>query len=451
MRITRSKLLRSGERGGPLVVALLTGALLVVSSALSYRDTKASAAAVAEREGIRFLTRLSIQLGPHAPKPGSIQAAFDTNRPLGLTYLRVGSVEAGQAVLAGSTPRFGAPAFGGGRVRMAFPSLPPLPPHATPPGFGAGTPPAFGPGVAAFPPGGSPPFGPGGPPPFGPGGPPPFGPGGPPSPPASITVEFEPVLSTDAVRRARTALMLAVSAAGLLAASAVVLWLKARRADRDERRLMAQQHLAQMGEMTAILAHEIRNPLASLKGHAQLLEEKVADPALAGRVTRIVSDAVRLENLTTDLLDFARARTAELADTDPVAPLANARAATVPDRVSLLSEGAPDRWPIDAPRIQQVLTNLIENALAVTPDDRQVEVRVAREDDTLVYAVRDHGPGVLPAERARIFEPFHTTKLRGTGLGLAVAKRIVDLHRGNIDVLDAPGGGAEFRVLLPSR
>ena len=245
--------------------------------------------------------------------------------------------------------------------------------------------------------------------------------------------------------------MLAVSAAGLLAASAVVLWLKARRADRDERRLIAQQHLAQMGEMTAILAHEIRNPLASLKGHAQLLEEKVADPALAGRVTRIVSDAVRLENLTTDLLDFARARTAELADTDPVAPLANARAATIPDRVSLSSEGAPDRWPIDAPRIQQVLTNLIENALAVTPDDRQVEVRVAREDDTLVYAVRDHGPGVPPAERARIFEPFHTTKLRGTGLGLAVAKRIVDLHRGNIDVLDAPGGGAEFRVLLPSR
>jgi two-component system sensor histidine kinase HydH len=443
MRITRSKLLRSAERGGPLVVALLTGALLVVSSALSYRDTKASAAAVAEREGIRFLTRLSTQLGPHAPKPGSVQAAFDTNRPLGLTYLRVGSVEAGQAVLAGSTPGFGAPAFGGGRVRMAFPSLPPLPLRARPPGFGAGRPPAFGPG-------GPPVFAPGGPPPFGPGGRPPFGPGGPPSPPASITVEFEPVLSTDAVRRARTALMLAVSAAGLLAASAVVLWLKARRADRDERRLIAQQHLAQMGEMTAILAHEIRNPLASLKGHAQLLEEKVADPALAGRVTRIVSDAVRLENLTTDLLDFARARTAELADTDPVAPLANARAATVPNRVSLSSEGAPDRWAIDAPRIQQVLTNLIENALAVTPDDRQVEVRVAREDDTLVYAVRDHGPGVLPAERARIFEPFHTTKLRGTGLGLAVAKRIADLHRGNIEVLDAPGGGTEFRVLLPS-
>jgi len=66
-----------------------------------------------------------------------------------------------------------------------------------------------------------------------------------------------------------------------------------------------------------------------------------------------------------------------------------------------------------------------------------------------VFTVRDHGPGVPAAERARIFEPFHTTKTRGTGLGLAVASRIVELHGGRIDVLDAAGGGALFRVHLP--
>jgi two-component system sensor histidine kinase HydH len=425
MSISKSKLLRSAVRVGPLVVALLMGALLVASSALSYRDTKASAAAVAEREGIRFLTRLAIQLGPHSPKPASVHNAFEANRPLGLTYLRVGNVEAGQALLAGSRPLVGAPAFGRGRVRMAFPSLPP---------------PSMGPGAPPFAFGGPPP-----PPPMG-AGPLPFRPEG---PPPSIAIEFEPVLSTDAVRRALSALSLAVSAAALLAASALILWTRARRAERDERHLIAQQHLAQMGEMTAILAHEIRNPLASLKGHAQLLEEKVVEPVLAGRVSRIVSDAVRLENLTTDLLDFARARTAQLADADPVAPLVNARAATVPDRVSISTDAAPERWPIDVPRIQQVLTNLIENALAVTPNGSRVEARVGREEDQLVYAVRDHGPGVPADERTRIFEPFHTTKVRGTGLGLAVAKRIVDLHRGNIEVLDAPGGGAEFRVRLP--
>ena len=431
MWITKSKLLRSAERGGSLVVALLMGALLVASSALSYRDTKASASAVAAREGIRFLTGLATRLGRGTPTPAAVESAFEANRPLGLTYLHVGSIEVGQPLLAGSTPLFGAPTFGSGRVRMAFPTLPPPPIGAGVPRIGAGVPP----------------FGAGGPPPpFG-AGTPRFGPGGP--RPPSITIEFEPVLSTDAVRRALSALILAISAAGLLAASALVLWTKARRADRDERRLIAQQHLAQMGEMTAILAHEIRNPLASLKGHAQLLEEKLTDPVAAGRVTRIVADAIRLETLTTDLLDFARARTAQLADADPAAPLTNARAATNPDRVSISSEGAPDRWPIDAPRIQQVLTNLIENALAVTPTDRRVEARVAGEADTLVYAVRDWGPGVPAAERERIFEPFHTTNLHGTGLGLAVAKRIVDLHRGNIDVLDAPGGGAVFRVRLP--
>jgi signal transduction histidine kinase len=67
-----------------------------------------------------------------------------------------------------------------------------------------------------------------------------------------------------------------------------------------------------------------------------------------------------------------------------------------------------------------------------------------------MYAVRDYGPGVPDSERSRIFEPFHTTKLRGTGLGLAVAKRIIDLHNGRIQIVDPPGGGTEFQVLLPA-
>jgi two-component system sensor histidine kinase HydH len=417
MHLTKSMLVRSASRGGPLVVALLMGVLLVVSSALSYRDSRVSAAAVAEREGIRFLTRLALQLGHHAPTPAAVQSAFEANRPLGLMYLRVGTAEAGQALLGNSRPTIGAPGFGHGRVRMAFPSLPPPsnarilspPDRERAPGDDA---PLLLPDVA---------------------------------------IEFEPVLSADTTRRALSALILAASAAALLALSALILWVKARRADRDELSRIAQQHLAQIGEMSAILAHEIRNPLASLKGHAQLLEEKVADSPLADRVGRIVTEAIRLEHLTTDLLDFSRAKAASLAEADPAAPLAKACAATVPERITMSSHGAPSRWLLDVCRIEQVLTNLIENALAVTPDGRTVEVRVGCEGDVLVYSIRDHGPGVPAAERARIFEPFHTTKLHGTGLGLAVVKRIVDLHRGKIEVLDAPGGGADFRVLLPKR
>jgi two-component system sensor histidine kinase HydH len=96
-----------------------------------------------------------------------------------------------------------------------------------------------------------------------------------------------------------------------------------------------------------------------------------------------------------------------------------------------------------------VLINLLDNALAVTPDDRKVRASVLEDGRDLVFSVRDHGPGVPESERVRIFEPFHTTKVRGTGLGLAVARRIVELHGGSIEVDDAPGGGALFRVRLP--
>ena len=86
---------------------------------------------------------------------------------------------------------------------------------------------------------------------------------------------------------------------------------------------------------------------------------------------------------------------------------------------------------------------------AVTPAGEKVSVDVGCDGDALVFTVRDHGPGVPPSERSRIFEPFHTTRAQGTGLGLALARRIVKLHGGQIDVDDAPGGGALFRVRIP--
>jgi signal transduction histidine kinase len=191
--------------------------------------------------------------------------------------------------------------------------------------------------------------------------------------------------------------------------------------------------------------------LAALKGHAQLLAERVSEPALAARIDRVVTEAVRLEHLTNDLLDFARSAEADLVPVDPQAVLERAVQATAPARIDRATDRGqgPSTWPLDAPRIEQVLINLLENALAVTPEAAMVEARVEREAETLVYTIRDRDPGVPTTERSRIFEPFHTTKLRGTGLGFSVARRIVELHRGRIEVRDARGGGAEFRVCLP--
>ena len=243
--------------------------------------------------------------------------------------------------------------------------------------------------------------------------------------------------------------MLSASTAALLALAAVILWIRARHAETVESRLAGQRHLAQLGEMSAVLAHEIRNPLAALKGHAQLLAETVKDQAVAARVERVIEEAIRLEHLTTDLLDFARSGAINITSSNPAQVLERAAQATVPDRVAIDAERAPPSWHLDAARIEQVLINVIENALSVTPEAEKIETTVSVEGDALIYTVRDHGPGVPAAERARIFEPFHTTKLRGTGLGLPVAKRIVDLHHGRIDVVDAEGGGALFHVYLP--
>jgi two-component system sensor histidine kinase HydH len=243
-------------------------------------------------------------------------------------------------------------------------------------------------------------------------------------------------------------------AIGSLSALAVVVlaawvWRSTRRHQEMEREADQARHLAALGEMSAVLAHEIRNPLASLKGHAQLLAE-LADARTEGRVRRVIDEALRLERLTNHLLDFARSGTVQPVPTSPAEVLEVALRASAPERIEVDSGSAPATWSLDGARLEQVLINLLDNALQVTPADRKVTARVAAHDGELVFEVRDHGPGVPPDQRERIFEPFHTTKVHGTGLGLAVARRIVTLHGGSIEIEDAPTGGAIFRVRLPS-
>ncbi|HEY4188736.1 MAG TPA: ATP-binding protein [Polyangia bacterium] len=449
MTVTSSKLRRSAGSAGPVLIALLLGVVLVASSALSYRDAKTATAMVAERQGIGFLHRVERLLGRRAIHQEELRAVLEANHALGLTYIAVlehGVVveQVGEPLLGWAHPAIGAPTFGEGRVRMMGLGRPPGPP---PTGHGSSWGPPNGPG--SWPPGGPAPE-PSEHPPLPtdehrPELPPAFQP----TPPHELIVEFEPIGSENARHRALAVLILSSSAAGLLTVAALILGRRARRAEQAEIRLAAQRHLAQLGEMSAVMAHEIRNPLAALKGHAQLLAEKVDDPALAARVDRIINEAIRLEQLTTDLLDFARSGAINVAAASPSDLLERAAQSTVPERIVRRSDSSPPVWSLDGTRIEQVLINLLENALAVTPDDQQVEAQALREGDALVYTVRDHGPGVPASERQRIFEPFHTTKLRGTGLGLPVAKRIVELHHGRIDVVDAVGGGAQFRVYIP--
>src|SRR3569623_472873 len=457
-----AKLRRSAISASPVLIAILMVVVLVAAAALSYRDASNATVLVAERQGVGFLHRVERLIGHKAPRADELHGVLEANHALGLRYIAVrehGAIvaEAGEPLLADTHPSMGAPACGQGRVRMLGPAHLGGPPGGHGP-FGAGalpppwdrdrpSPPGEGPGIPAGPAALPDPE---------------FSVARPPladrpaafagyqlNPPHELIVEFEPIGSDTARLRAQAVLMMSSSAAGLLTLAALLLGTRARRAERAEQRVAAQRHLAQRGEMSAVLAHEIRNPLAALKGHAQLIAEQVDNPALGARVQRVINEAVRLEHLPPDLLDFARSGTINVAPASPAALLERAAAATAPQRIVRRTEHAPAVWAVDAGRIEQVLINLLENALAVTPEGMQVEAQALHDGDALVYTVRDHGPGVPTSERTRIFEPFHTTKLRGTGLGLPVAKRIVQLHRGRIDVVDAVGGGAQFRVYIP--
>jgi two-component system sensor histidine kinase HydH len=202
--------------------------------------------------------------------------------------------------------------------------------------------------------------------------------------------------------------------------------------------------------MSAIMAHEIRNPLASLKGNAQLLAEKLEDGSRErARADRVIAEATRLEALTSDLLDFARAGPLQTVDTDPAELVRTAAADVVPGGFEIVNDGAPARWPVDATRIRQALVNVLQNARQASADGPPPRVTVATAGEALEIAVRDFGPGLPAGSEARIFDPFFTTRTNGTGLGLAVARRVVEMHGGSIEAANHPEGGAVFRIVLP--
>jgi two-component system sensor histidine kinase HydH len=267
-----------------------------------------------------------------------------------------------------------------------------------------------------------------------------------------MLLEFEPGIADDLRSAAGRTLAIGALAAGglLLAALALFRWILHREA--LERRLEHERRLASLGQMSATLAHEIRNPLASLKGNAQLLARGLPEGERARKkADRVVDEAIRLERLTNGLLEFARTGAIHRESTDPAALLREAAAAVDEQRVAIDARGAPAVWPLDRQRMRQVLINLIENAAQAetSAEGAPVEARVAGERDRLVFVVRDRGPGIAAEDLGRIFEPFFSRRVQGTGLGLAVAKRLVELHGGTLTARNAPGGGAEFSVTLP--
>lgn len=267
--------------------------------------------------------------------------------------------------------------------------------------------------------------------------------------PASATLEIEPVVAEELAAGARRTFIVAAIVAAALLAIALLFWRQSIRREQEQLRFEQERRLASLGEMSAVLAHEIRNPLASLKGNAQLLAERLSgkEPEVR-KVERIVSEAQRLEVLTADLLDFARTTSIEPVTTDPVELLQRAVEEVGAEAFALRTTGVPP-WPLDGDHVLRALTNLLRNARQASPPDARSEVGISTRNGTLVFRIRDFGPGIPPGDETRIFEPFYTTRTSGTGLGLAVARRIAELHGGSITAANHAGGGAVFEFTIP--
>ncbi|ABS28329.1 GAF domain-containing protein [Anaeromyxobacter sp. Fw109-5] len=226
---------------------------------------------------------------------------------------------------------------------------------------------------------------------------------------------------------------------------------------RAQRQLIQQERLAALGELSAVVAHEVRNPLGVIFNSLGSLRRLLRPAGDAKLLLDIVGEeADRLNRIVGDLLDFARPSDPQLRPERlerVVEEAIHTALAQNPQGVEVSRDVDPElpAVPIDARLVRQAVINVAVNAIQAMPRGGRLTVRVRREDGTAALDVEDTGPGIPDEVKHRIFEPFFTTKASGTGLGLAVVKRIVDGHGGELVVHSRPGAGTLFRIRLPLR
>lgn len=261
----------------------------------------------------------------------------------------------------------------------------------------------------------------------------------------------------------RQTLVIGAVTLAILCLAYFVIWGLWHRGRRLEATAREAERMAYIGTLASGLAHEIRNPLNSLNLNMQMIEEEVgnrsADPKSTRKLLSITRGEIgRLERLVTDFLQYARPRQLELENVSAGVLLHNCRdvleGEATSEGVELLVEdrSAGARVAVDTERISQLLLNLARNALAATKDiGRQGEVRlIARRQGTKVLIeVLDNGAGIPEADLNKVFDLFYSTKRGGTGLGLAVVRRIAEAHSSVVTVQSTPGVGSRFQVALP--
>jgi two-component system sensor histidine kinase HydH len=214
--------------------------------------------------------------------------------------------------------------------------------------------------------------------------------------------------------------------------------------------------LKTLGEVAAGLAHEIRHPLASINGALEIIEARALASSPEAEFSRLAMREVqRLDKLVWEFLKFARPHAPELRSIPlhdvvaPVSTLLSAEAARAGITLRVEPCEIPIQVSIDPLQIEQVLLNVVLNAIQATPSGGRIVIREHMAHGAAFVDIADEGPGIASEDLQRIFSPFFTTREKGTGLGLAIAHHIVAAHEGSLDVHQTSSTGTCFRVRLP--
>jgi signal transduction histidine kinase len=249
-----------------------------------------------------------------------------------------------------------------------------------------------------------------------------------------------------------------------------------RRARRERvalERARAAERMAEVGAMTAGLAHEIKNPLSTIGMNAQLLDEAIGDlpidederNRIQRRIGTLARETERLRGILTDFLEFAGELHLHRVPTDLNELVTELTDFFLPqaERAGIRVRAEPADRPlearVDAPHLKQAVLNLMLNATQAMEgrNDGRARELILRTGEQRTAGAREHvihvidtGPGMSPEQRARIYEPYFTTKRGGSGLGLPTSRRIVEAHAGRLELVSEPGRGTDFAIVLPA-
>jgi signal transduction histidine kinase len=226
---------------------------------------------------------------------------------------------------------------------------------------------------------------------------------------------------------------------------------------RIENEIELSRRLAAIGRLTSGVAHEVKNPINAIVLHLEVLREKLRelDPEARRHMDVISSEIQRLDRVVQTLVDFTRPVELKLTETDmrrlmeDVVMLASPEAQRLGVQIERTAPSAALPVKVDADLLKQALLNVVINGVQAMPQGGTLSIGARREDGSAEVDIHDQGPGIPPEIHDKIFNLYFTTKQKGSGIGLAMTYRVMQLHNGSVDFKSSPGDGTTFRLRLP--